>query len=79
MSNTDDDKDLMLLVAAGTTLVATGTALSSVRPMVGVALILVAVAFLLFSLVCSVQRQKGDAGCINTQRLVSGLSRSWSE
>lgn len=59
MAKNSDDTDLMLLVATGAALVATGTALASLRPLFGMALILVAVGLLLFTVMRLAQRQKG--------------------
>ena len=56
----NDDRDLMPLVVGGAALVATGTALSSVQPMLGLLIVLGAVTLLVFALTRMVQRQKGQ-------------------
>ena len=59
MTQENDDGDLVPLVAVGAILVATGTALSSVQPLLGLVIIVGAVTLLVFALVRMVQRQKG--------------------
>ena len=58
MTQENDDSDLVPLVAVGATLVATGTALSSVQPLLGLVIIVGAVTLLVFALVRMVQRQR---------------------
>ena len=59
MTQENDDGDLVPHVAVGATLVATGTALSSVQPLLGLVIVVGAVTLLVFALVRMVQRQKG--------------------
>jgi NADH:ubiquinone oxidoreductase subunit 6 (subunit J) len=60
MTQENDDSDLLPLVAVGATLVATGTALSSSQPLLGLVIIVGAVTLLVFALVRMVQRQEGQ-------------------
>jgi NADH:ubiquinone oxidoreductase subunit 6 (subunit J) len=59
MAQENDDSDLMPLVALGAALVATGTALASPQPLLGVLILVGAVTLLVFALVRMVQRQEG--------------------
>lgn len=58
MTQENDDSDLVPLVAVGAILVATGTALSSVQPLLGIVIIFGAATLLVFALVRMVQRQR---------------------
>lgn len=64
----NDDSDLLPLVTVGAALVATGTALSSVRPMLGLLVIIGAVTLLVLALTRMVQRQKGRSEGRNPRR-----------
>lgn len=63
-----DDSDLLPLVAGGAALVATGTALGSIRPMLGLLIVLGAVTLLVLALTRMVQRQKGRSEGRNPRR-----------
>lgn len=60
MKQENDDSDLMPLVAVGAALVATGTALASARPLLGILILVGAVTLLVFAVVRMVQRQEGQ-------------------
>jgi NADH:ubiquinone oxidoreductase subunit 6 (subunit J) len=60
MTQDHDDSDLMPLVAVGAALVATGTALASAQPLLGLLILVGAVTLLVFAVVRMVQRQQGQ-------------------
>jgi hypothetical protein len=68
MAQENDDSDLMPLVAVGAALVATGAALASAQPLLGLLILVGAVTLLVYAVVRMVQRQQG--------RLVIGMMLS---
>ncbi len=62
MQKNGDDTDLVLMVAGGAGLVATGTAVGGTQPLIGFAILAVAVTLLIYALVRMARRQKAQDG-----------------
>lgn len=62
MQKNGDDTDLVLMVVGGAGLVATGTAVGGTQPLIGFAILAVAVTLLIYALVRMARRQKAQDG-----------------